>query len=100
MSYEGKRVTGAPYSAQAVTESLQTLGDGNRIVRSRRQPCIATSEGRTRREQTFKAIGPWLQTASRGRPSLSAIPWRALITRLMCGIKQGARCRRCVLVSQ
>src|SRR6185436_7583371 len=33
MNYDGKRVTGAPYSAQAVTESTQTLGDGNRIVR-------------------------------------------------------------------
>ena len=58
MSYNGKRVTGAPYSAQAVTESLQTLGDGNRIVRKSTATLYRDSEGRTRREQTFKAIGP------------------------------------------
>src|SRR5215212_3859382 len=32
MSFAGKLVKGAPYSAQAVTESVQTLSDGNRIV--------------------------------------------------------------------
>src|ERR1700694_3115739 len=32
MSFDGKLVKGAPYSAQAVTEMTQTLGDGNRIV--------------------------------------------------------------------
>lgn len=58
MSYDGKRVTGAPYSAQAVTESLQTLSDGNRIVRKSTATLYRDSEGRTRREQTFKAIGP------------------------------------------
>lgn len=58
MSYDGKRVTGAPYSAQAVTESLQTLADGNRIVRKSTATLYRDSEGRTRREQTFKAIGP------------------------------------------
>ena len=58
MNYDGKRVTGAPYSAQAVTESTQTLGDGNRIVRKSTTSFYRDSEGRTRREQTFKAIGP------------------------------------------
>ena len=58
MSYEGKRVTGAPYSAQAVTESTQALADGNRIVRKSTAMLYRDSEGRTRREQTFKAIGP------------------------------------------
>src|ERR1043165_1819779 len=33
MSFAGKLVKGPPYSAQAVTESVQTLSDGNRIVR-------------------------------------------------------------------
>src|SRR6266540_3973549 len=32
MSFGGKLVKGAPYSGQAVTESVQTLSDGNRIV--------------------------------------------------------------------
>lgn len=58
MSYDGKRVTGAPYSAQAVTESTQTLSDGNRIVRKSTATLYRDSEGRTRREQTLKAIGP------------------------------------------
>lgn len=58
MSYEGKRVLGAPYSAQALTESTQTLSDGNRIVRKSTTTLYRDSEGRTRREQTFKAIGP------------------------------------------
>ncbi|HET9786478.1 MAG TPA: hypothetical protein VFP47_05060, partial [Pyrinomonadaceae bacterium] len=32
MSFGGKLVKGAPYSAEAITESTQTLSDGNRIV--------------------------------------------------------------------
>src|ERR1044071_4190817 len=31
-SFGGKTVKGAPYSAEAVTESIQTLSEGNRIV--------------------------------------------------------------------
>src|SRR5438045_2211919 len=31
-SFGGKIVKGAPYSAEAVTESIQTLSDGNRIT--------------------------------------------------------------------
>jgi hypothetical protein len=58
MSYDGKRVKGAPYSAQAVTETTQTLSDGNRIVRKSTATLYRDSEGRTRREQTLKAIGP------------------------------------------
>ena len=30
--FEAKVVKGAPYSAQAVTQTTQTLGDGNRIT--------------------------------------------------------------------
>lgn len=58
MGFDGKRVKGSPYSAQAVTESTQTLSDGNRIVRKSTTALYRDSEGRTRREQTFKAIGP------------------------------------------
>jgi hypothetical protein len=57
MGFNGKLVKGAPYSAQAVTESTQTLGDGNRIVRKSTATLYRDSEGRTRREQSFKAIG-------------------------------------------
>lgn len=66
MRYDGKRVKGVPYSAQAVTESMQTLGDGNRIVRKSTATLYRDSEGRTRREQTLKAIGP---LAADGEPA-------------------------------
>ena len=66
MSFDGRRVKGAPYSAQAVTESTQTLGDGNRIVRKSTASLYRDSEGRTRREQTLKAIGP---LTSEGEPA-------------------------------
>ncbi|MDX6385095.1 MAG: hypothetical protein QOK48_2668 [Blastocatellia bacterium] len=53
-------VKGAPYSAQAVTESTQTLSDGNRIVNTRTAAVYRDGEGRTRREQSVTAIGPFL----------------------------------------
>src|ERR1044072_6001584 len=56
-SFGGKTVTGAPYSAQAVTETVQTLGDGNRIVNKFTSSVYRDSEGRTRREQTLKGLG-------------------------------------------
>ncbi len=57
MSLGGKLVKGAPYSAQAVTESTQVLSDGNRIVNKSVASVYRDSEGRSRREQTIKAIG-------------------------------------------
>jgi TonB family protein len=57
MNFGGKLVKGAPYSAQAVTESVQTLSDGNRIVNKSTAAIYRDSEGRTRREQTLRAIG-------------------------------------------
>ena len=65
MSFEGKSVLGAPYSAQAVTESTQTLADGNRIVNKSIAAIYRDSEGRTRREQTLRGFGPF---ATRGTP--------------------------------
>ncbi|HKO98508.1 MAG TPA: energy transducer TonB [Pyrinomonadaceae bacterium] len=59
MSFGGKLVKGAPYSGQAVTESMQTLPDGNRIINRSSAAVYRDSEGRTRREQTLKAIGPY-----------------------------------------
>lgn len=59
MSFDGKLVKGAPYSAEAVTESTQVLSDGNRIVNKSTAGIYRDSEGRTRREQTLKAIGPF-----------------------------------------
>lgn len=55
----GKVVTGAPYSAEAVTETTQVLADGNRISNHMSSLIYRDSEGRERREQTLNAIGPW-----------------------------------------
>jgi hypothetical protein len=55
-SFDGKVVKGAPYSAESVTESVQTLADGNRIVNKFTSQVYRDSEGRTRREQTLKAL--------------------------------------------
>ncbi len=52
-------VKGSPYSAQAVTEFTQTLTDGNRIHRTSTSPLARDSDGRTRREESLVAIGPW-----------------------------------------
>src|SRR5215510_1067929 len=57
-SFDGKVVKGAPYSGQAITETTQTLGDGNRIVNRSTASVYRDKEGRTRREQTIAAIGP------------------------------------------
>ena len=56
-SFSGKVVKGAPYSAEAVTETTQTLSDGNRIVNRLTSSVFRDSEGRTRREQTLKGLG-------------------------------------------
>jgi hypothetical protein len=59
MSFGGKPVKGAPYAAEAVTESTQTLSDGNRIQRKSSASVFRDNDGRTRREQTPSVIGPW-----------------------------------------
>jgi hypothetical protein len=48
----------APYAAEAVTEFVQTLGDGNRITRKTTASVYRDGQGRTRREQNFGAIAP------------------------------------------
>jgi hypothetical protein len=58
-SFDGKVVKGAPYSGQAVTETTQILGDGNRIVNRSIASVFRDKLGRTRREQTITAIGPF-----------------------------------------
>ena len=56
-SFGGKVVKGAPYSGEAVTETIQTLSDGNRIVNRMTSSVYRDSEGRTRREQSLKGLG-------------------------------------------
>lgn len=65
-SMGGRVVKGAPYSADAVTETVQTLSDGNRIVRHTASKIYRDGEGRERREQSLNAVGPW--TASGDQP--------------------------------
>ena len=59
MHFDSKIVRGAPYSAEAITESVQMLADGNRITRTSKASLYRDSEGRTRRDQTLNHIGPW-----------------------------------------
>jgi hypothetical protein len=58
MRFGDRPVKGAPYSAQFVTESTQTLGDGTRISRKSNGAVYRSAEGRTRRETTLAAVGP------------------------------------------
>jgi hypothetical protein len=51
MAVEAKVTTGAPYSAEAITESTQALADGNRINRKSVTRVYRDGEGRTRREE-------------------------------------------------
>ena len=53
----GEVITGAPYTATAVTENTQTLADGNRIVNKSSGFVARDSQGRTRREITLHRIG-------------------------------------------
>ncbi|MEX2262458.1 MAG: hypothetical protein WD696_10920 [Bryobacteraceae bacterium] len=55
----GKVVKQAPYSAEAVTETVQPLADGNRITRKNTASVARDAEGRTRRQEKLGAVGPW-----------------------------------------
>src|SRR5580692_7354186 len=57
----GAAVRNAPYSADAVTETTQVLGDGNRIVRRTTQKLYRDSDGRERREESVLAVGALAQ---------------------------------------
>ena len=59
MPFESKIVKGAPYSAEAVSETTQVLSDGNRITRKTTAQIYRDSEGRTRRDQTATPLGPF-----------------------------------------
>jgi len=54
----GKTVTGAPYTATAITETTQVLADGNRIVNKTESQLARDSQGRTRRQETMNNLGP------------------------------------------
>jgi hypothetical protein len=67
----GKTVTGAPFSGVAVTESTQTLGDGNHITRKTQANVFRDSQGRIRKEVTLSGFGP--MAASGGAKSFVVI---------------------------
>jgi len=50
-------VTGAPFSADVVTESTQVLSDGNHIKQTGTVHFTRDSQGRTRREQSLSGLG-------------------------------------------
>jgi len=56
--HPGKVVTGAPFSAVAVTETTQTLADGNHITRKTQANLFRDGQGRVRREGTLRGFGP------------------------------------------
>jgi len=58
-------IKGQPMSAEAISESIQILADGNRIIRKSTVLIYRDSEGRSRREQTFTNVG---QYTSSGEP--------------------------------
>src|SRR5207248_3145579 len=55
---QGKVVTGAQFSAIAVSEPTQTLADGNHLSRNTQSNVFCDSQGRIRREITFAGFGP------------------------------------------
>jgi hypothetical protein len=59
LSAGDKIVKGAPYSGEAVTETVQVLSDGNRITRKNTAQVYRDSEGRSRRDQSLGGVGPW-----------------------------------------
>jgi hypothetical protein len=66
-------VKGAPYMADAVTETVQRLADGTRITNSNSTKVYRDSEGRTRTDTTVKALGPWVAEGSGSGKAISSI---------------------------
>ena len=64
-------VIGAPFSGESTTEIVQTLADGNRITRKMSAALARDSQGRTRRDQTLGAMGPFVTSGT--APNLSFI---------------------------
>jgi hypothetical protein len=52
----GRVVKNAPYSADVLTESTQTLADGSHVRQSNTMHVYRDSEGRTRREETLRNL--------------------------------------------
>src|SRR5262245_39368689 len=57
MSFDNRLVKGAPFSADIVSETVQALPDGNRIVQLSEGRIYRDSQGRTRNERTYQMGG-------------------------------------------
>jgi hypothetical protein len=57
-SVESKTTAGRPYSAESVSETVQVLGDGNRITNKNVTRVYRDGEGRTRREVLSQSGAP------------------------------------------
>jgi hypothetical protein len=66
----GKIVKGAPFSATASSESVQTLQDGTVIDRTTSSALYRDGKGRFRREVTLSGFGP-LQTSGKPRTMIT-----------------------------
>lgn len=53
-SFDNRLVTGAPFSADVVSETAQTLSDGTRIFQRSEGRIYRDSQGRTRSERTYQ----------------------------------------------
>ena len=67
IAFDTEPVTGAPYSAEAVTDVVQALADGNRIVKQSKAQISRDSRGRTRREQGLAMLGPLVHDSNGSR---------------------------------
>ncbi len=57
MSFDTRLVRGAPFSADILSETIQVLPDGNRIVQRSEGRVYRDSQGRTRNERTYQMGG-------------------------------------------
>lgn len=60
IEFRGTLKKGAPYAAESVTETVQVLADGNRIVNKQAGKEYRDSEGRMRHDSTIQPAGPWV----------------------------------------
>jgi hypothetical protein len=74
----GRVVKNAPFTADIVTETAQTLADGNRIRQSNTVRFYRDSDGRTRREQSLRNLN--------GLASNSSLPQVAFINDPVAGV--------------
>jgi hypothetical protein len=64
----GRTVTGAPFTADVSTETVQILADGNRIDNKTSGTLARDSSGRTRRELTLPLIGGYSTSGNGNSP--------------------------------